>query len=567
MKLKNSFFYTIRENIQSEESISGNLLTRAGMIKKISSGIYCYLPLGYKVIKNIENIIKEEMDKINSEELIMPNLINEEIYKSSNRLDSFKNSIFKLNDRYDKSYCLAPTHEELFTMVSKLKVRSFKDLPFSLYQIQSKFRDEVRPRYGLVRIREFIMKAAYSFDKDMDGLDKSYFDMFNAYKKIFTRLGINYRVVKADTGIMGGLLSEEFHAITDIGEDTLVFCENCDYSANREVCESIINEKESAEKHLEKDLILTPNAKTIDELSEYLNEAPSKLVKTLIYNIDGNFFAIMIKGDSEVNETKLKKIMNAEDIRLATDKEINKKVKSKVGFIGPIGLNIPIIIDNEVANMVNFIVGANKKDYHYKNTNLEDFNYDLVADIRYVKEGDMCPSCGSSLKFKKGIEVGNTFKLGDKYSKIFDLSYNNKDNKINYVQMGCYEIGIDRCLVSIVEQNNDKNGIIWPINIAPYKVAIVIVNVNNEKQVEAANHLYNEFKEANLEVILDDRSERVGVKFNDMDLIGIPIRITVGNKIDEHIVELKLRKNDEITEISIFDVLYKVQDIIEDNNL
>ena len=566
MKLKNSFFYTIRENIQGEESISGNLLSKAGMIKKTSSGIYMYLPLGYKVLKNIENIIREEMDEINCEELLMPSLIQEDVYKSTNRLDSFGDSIFKLNDRFDKKYCLGPTHEELFTQAAKCKVNSFKDLPFSLYQIQTKFRDEARPRYGLIRVREFSMKDAYSFDKDLDGLDVSYNSMYNAYKKIFTRLGIDYRIVKADTGVMGGILSEEFQALSNIGEDTLVFCENCDFSSNLEACESIVYEKESAEKKLDKDLIKTPNAKTIEEVSNYLQEAPNKLVKSLIYNINGKLYLILLKGDAQVNERKLSKVMETDNIRLATDEEISK-LNTQKGFVGPIDIDIPIIIDNEVSTMVNFVVGANKKDYHYKNVNIDDFNVELACDIRNVKEGDMCPKCASKLKFKKGIEIGNTFKLGTKYSEILNLNYTDADNNIKPVVMGCYGIGIGRCLSAIVEQKHDDKGIIWPMNVAPYKVSIVVVDVNKDKQVEAANHLYNEFRKANIDVMLDDRNERVGVKFNDMDLIGIPIRITIGKKIDEHICELKLRENDEIEEISIFDVLYKVQDIIEEKNI
>ena len=566
MKLKNSFFYTIREDIKDEESISGNLLARAGMIKKTSAGVYTFMPFGYKVLKNIENIVREEMDEINSSELLMPCLIQEDVYASANRLESFGSSMFKLKDRFDKNYCLGPTHEELFTLAAKNKVRSFKDLPFSLYQIQTKFRDEARPRYGLIRVREFLMKDAYSFDKDYEGLDQSYNDMYNAYKKIFTRMGIDYRIVKADTGAMGGILSEEFQAITDIGEDTLVFCENCDFASNLEVCESIVSDKESAEKKLEKDLISTPNVKSIEDVSNFLNEAPTKLVKSLIYNIDGKLYLVLLKGDAEVNLTKLSKLMNTENISMATDEEIYK-LKTVKGFVGPIDIDLPIIMDSEVSTMVNFVVGANKKDYHYKNVNIDDFKAEIVSDIRNVKEGDMCPKCASKLKFRKGIEIGNTFKLGTKYAECLDLTYTDTDNTLKPVVMGCYGIGIGRCLSAIVEQNNDENGIIWPMNIAPFKVAIVIVDINNEEQVEAANHLYKEFKEANIDVLLDDRKERIGVKFNDMDLIGIPIRITIGKKIDEHICELKLRNSKEVDEISIFDVLYKVQDIIEDKNI
>ena len=566
MKLKNSFFYTIREDIKDEDSRSGNLLVKAGMIKKTSSGIYMYLPLGMKVLENIKKIVREEMNNIGSEEVLMPCLINEEVYQKSNRINAFGNDMFSLSDRYDKRYVLGPTHEELFTIAALSKVRSFKDLPFSLYQINTKFRDEARPRYGLIRVREFLMKDAYSFDKDLEGLDKVYNDMFNAYKKIFARLGINYRIVKADTGSMGGLLSEEFQAITDIGEDTVVFCESCDYSSNLEVCESIIDDSETTEKKLEKDLVETKDAKTIEEVANYLNEAESKLVKTLIYKIGDELYAVLVKGDSEVNELKLERLFNGKTVELASLDDL-KNVNTVVGFVGPIGINIKVIMDNEVSRMVNFVVGANKKDYHYKNVNIEDFNADIVADIRNVKEGDMCPKCGKKLKFKKGIEIGNTFKLGTKYSESFNLMYQDKDNTLKPVVMGCYGIGIGRCLSAIVEQKNDEKGIIWPMSIAPFKVAIVVVDMKNDIQVDAANHLYQTFTEAGIETLLDDRNERAGVKFNDMDLIGIPIRITIGRKAEEHIVELKKRSEQEINEISIFDVLYKVQDIIDEENI
>lgn len=567
MKLKNSFFYTIRENIKDEDSISGNLLVRSGMIKKTSSGIYMYLPLGLKVLENIKKIVREEMENAGSEEVLMPCLVNEEFYSKSNRLSSFGNDMFSLSDRYDKKYVLGPTHEEVFTIAALSKVKSFKDLPFNLYQINTKFRDESRPRYGLIRVREFLMKDAYSFDKDLEGLDNTYNAMFNAYKKIFARLGINYRIVKADTGSMGGLLSEEFQAITDIGEDTVVFCESCDYSTNIEVCECISSNTESSEKKLEKDLVETKDAKTIEEVAKYLNEAESKLVKTLLYKIGDELYAVLVKGDSEVNELKLEKLFPGKEVRLAYEDEIKGRVNTCIGYVGPIDINIPVIMDNEVALMVNFIVGANKKDYHYKNVNIEDFKVDITADIRNIKEGDICPKCGKKLIFKKGIEIGNTFKLGTKYSESFNLMYTDKDNTLKPVVMGCYGIGIGRCLSAIVEQNNDENGIIWPMSIAPYKVAIVVVDIKNEFQMELANHLYQTFKEAGIETLLDDRNERAGVKFNDMDLIGIPIRITVGRKADEHIVELKRRTEDEINEISAFDILYKVQDIIDEKEV
>ena len=566
MRLKNSYFYSVRENVKDEDSISGNLLVRGSFIKT-SSGIYMYLPLGLKVLKNIENIVREEMDNSGSEEVMMPALISEEYFEKSGRNNAFGKEMFRLEDRFNKKYALGPTHEELFALAGTMKVRSFKDLPFNLYQIQTKYRDEARARYGLIRVREFLMKDAYSFDKDEKGLEDSYNTMYNTYKKIFGRLKINYKVVKADTGKMGGSLSEEFQAVTDIGEDTIVLCDKCDFASNIEVCSSMIMETESKEKNLEKDLIYTPDAKTIEEVSNYLNETKNKFVKTLIYNIDGKLYAVLIKGDSTVNEDKLAKVMNAENVEVASSDEVKKYVKTELGFVGPIDINIPIIMDNEVEVMANFIVGSNKKDYHYKNVNINDFNIDFKGDIRNVKEGDACPECGGKLYFKKGIECGNLFKLGTKYSEKYDLKYLDKENNLIPVQMGSYGIGIGRCLAAIVEQNNDENGIIWPMSVAPYKVAIVVIDTLNIDQMDAANHLYKELLDAGIETILDDRDVRPGVKFNDLDLIGIPIRITIGKKIIEHLVEVKKRNEEETFEKSVFDIIYTIQDIIEEESI
>ena len=563
MRLKHSFFYTLRENAKDEESVSGNLLTRAGMIKKTSSGVYMYLPLGYKVMKNIEKIIREEMENTGAGELLMPALIPEEVYVASKRRDAFGSDMFTLKDRFSKNYCLAPTHEELFTIAAHSKVKSYKDLPFSIYQIQDKFRDEPRSRYGLIRVREFLMKDAYSFDLDEKGLNDSYNDMYNAYKKIFARLGIDYKIVKSDTGTMGGLLSEEFQAITDIGEDKLVICDACGYAANADIAKCTLLTKKTDEEIKIRELVKTPSAGTIEEVSKYLEEDKEKFVKTLIYKIDNKFYAVLVKGNMEVNEAKLKKLLKASEVSLASVDEVEEITGAKIGFAGPIGLDIPIILDNEIMNMKNFIVGANKTDYHYKNANLEDFNYLLVADVRCITEDDCCPKCGKSLTFKNGIEIGNTFKLGTKYSKDLDLYYLNKENESMPVWMGCYGIGIGRCMASVVEQNNDDKGIIWPYEIAPFKVAIVVVNVNDDAQNDAANYLYESLRKQKISTILDDRDERAGVKFNDMDLIGIPIRITIGNKISEQVVEIKKRKDVEFEEISLYDALAKVEDILD----
>lgn len=563
MRLKNSYFYTIREDIKDEESVSGKLLVKSAMIKKSSSGIYMYLPLGYKVIKNIEKIIREEMENLSAAELLMPSLVPLDVYMTSGRKDAFGSDMFTLKDRSCKQYVLAPTHEELFTIVARLKVKSYKDLPFTIYQIQDKFRDEARSRYGLIRVREFLMKDAYSFDIDEKGLNNSYNEMYNAYKKIFTRLGINYKIVKSDTGAMGGLLSEEFQAITSIGEDKLVICDSCGYAANSDIAKCMVTTDIDQEDIKTREIIMTPSISTVDDVSKFLDVSKDKIVKTLIYKIDDKFYAALVKGNHEVNESKLKKLLNANNIALADVNDVEEITKAHVGFAGPIGLDIPVIIDNEIMNMKNFVVGSNRTDYHYKNVNLEDFNYILCDDIRCITSNDCCPNCGKSLEFKNGIEIGNTFKLGTKYSLNFGLNYLSKDNENLPVWMGCYGIGLGRCLASIIEQHNDDKGIIWPIEVAPFKVAIVVVNIDDDAQMDAANYLYKELQKQGISTILDDRDERAGVKFYDMDLIGIPIRVTIGNKINDQLVEVKLRNKEIFEEISLYDTLSKIEDIID----
>ncbi len=547
MKLKDSFFYTLRENIKDEESKSGNLLVKAGFIKKSSSGIYMLMPLGFKVYKNIEKIIREEMNKTGASELLMPSLIPEEVYVKSGRRDNFGSDMFSLKDRNNRDYVLGPTHEELFVNAASMKIKSYKDMPFNIYQIANKYRDEPRPRYGLIRVREFTMKDAYSFDTSEEGLEKSYQKMYNAYKNIFDRVELDYKIVTADTGVMGGLLSEEFQAITDIGEDTIVLCKHCNFASNIEVCKSITSKVQAQEEVKEKELIATPNIGVIEDL-EKAGFPLDKLTKTLIYKIDDNFYACTIPGDREVNELKLRKLKNGKKIELASKEEVEKITGAKVGFAGPINLDIPVILDNDIMLMKNFLTGANKTDYHYINVNINDIKNYEVADIKTVKEEDLCPNCHSKLIFKKGIEVGNTFKLGDKYSKTMNLTYLDKNNQEKYPLMGCYGIGLGRILASVAEQKNDEYGLIWPLEIAPFKVCIVLLNQEGESY---ANKLYEELNKDGIDTLLDDRDERPGVKFNDMDLIGIPIRITIGKKYNEKVVELKLRDEKESKEIKI----------------
>ena len=562
MRLSKDFFYTLKENTSDEDSISGNLLVRSGMIKKVGNGIYAKMPLGEKTAKNVEYIVRKNMNEAGANELRMPALIPMEFYERAGRKDAFGASMFKLRDRYYREYALGPTHEELFTIASMGKVKSYKDLHFTTYQIGPKYRDEMRPRLGLIRTREFTMKDAYSFDKDYEGLEVSYKKMFDAYHKIFTELGLNYTVVKADTGAMGGILSEEFHAVTDIGEDTLVLCDKCDYSSNLEVSKNVVLEKEKeAEKELE--LIETPNKHTIEEVCDYLNLEIEQTVKAMLMNVDEKLVVFFIRGDRELNENKVLKLLQANEMGFAND-ELIATSNAVPGFTGPIGLDAKIVVDAEVLNMSNFCCGANKDGYHYINANIKDFKYDLVGDIVNVKEGDICPNCGGKLVFKKGIEVGNTFKLGTKYSESLGLNYLGDDNKLYPAVMGCYGIGIERILSAIVEQSHDEKGIIWPINVAPYKVAIVVINPKEEEQLNAGNELYEKLNEMGIDALIDDRTERAGVKFNDMDLIGIPVRITIGKKINDNIVEVKLRNEEESKECKSEDIVNEVQNIIKE---
>ena len=551
MRLSKSYFVTKKENLKDDECVSSNLLVRAGMIKKVGSGIYAFLPMGLRVFRKIENVVREEMNNIGSQELVMPSLLPEDYYIDSGRRTVFGDDMFSLKDRVGRDYVLGPTHEELFVEVCRDMIKSYKDMPISLYQMANKYRDEPRSRYGLIRTREFVMKDAYTFDKDLEGLDESYKLMFDAYKKIFDRIGIDYRIVRASTGAMGGLLSEEFQAITDIGEDIVVTCDNCGFSTNIEICDVKSECEKSNEEEKEKELLYTPNCGTINDLYENYGIDSKNTCKTMIYKVDGKFYAFMVRGDREVNEYKISRLLNAVSVEMATAEEDEKITGANVGFAGPIDLEIPVIIDNEVLCMKNFLVGANKSDYHYINTNLRDFKYEQVADIRNVCEDDKCPECGHDLSFKHGIEVGNTFKLGTKYSESMGLYFADENNKLKPVLMGCYGIGVARIMAAVVEQNHDEDGIIFPEIIAPYNLAIVVVNSKDETQMRVANELYEKYKKDGIEVILDDRDVRAGVKFKDMDLIGIPKRIVVGKKASDGIVELKYRNSSAVEEINI----------------
>ncbi len=563
MRINNSYFFTLREDAKDEESRSGNLLVRSGMIKKVGAGIYMYLPMGLRVFDKIKKIVKEEMDKSGAQELLMPSLIPREYYDKCGRTESFGSDMFKLQDRKNTDMVLGPTHEELFTIAAKNMVRSYKDLPFNLYQQADKFRDEPRPRYGLIRVREFVMKDAYSFDRDEEGLDKSYEKMRIAYNNVFDRIGINYKMVRADVGAMGGSLSEEYQAITDIGEDTIVLCENCDYSSNIEVSEHVVGKENDTElKNIE--MIETPHQETIEDVCKFLNLDITQSVKALLMNIDGELVILFVRGNRELNENKVLKLLKAKEINFADDELISKS-NAVPGYTGPIKLEgCKVVVDNEVLSMKNFCCGANKEGYHYINANVKDINYDIAGDIVNVVEGDTCPKCGGKLYFKKGIEIGNLFKLGTKYAEKLGLTYLDEDNKEHPVVMGSYGIGVGRVMAAVVEQNNDEAGMILPMNIAPYHVSLVQIDMNNEEQTKVAEEIYEKLTNSGIEVLYDDRNERPGVKFNDMELIGIPLRITVGKKIADKQVEWNERTgNKEV--VSIDEIIDKTIKYVKDN--
>ncbi len=563
MKLSQSFFYTLRENAKDEDSVSSNLLVRAGMIKKCSNGIYMIMPMGKKVLSKVENIIREEMDAKGAQELLMPALIPEDVYVQSGRREAFGSNMFTLSDRYNKRYVLGPTHEELFAVASSMDGKSYKDFPYNLYQIQTKYRDETRPRYGLIRVREFIMKDAYTFDIDEQGLDEAYQKMYDAYCRIMDRLGLEYKIVKADTGAMGGLLSEEYQALSSIGEDVVVGCESCDFSSNLEITEVVDLLKDSEDEEKEMEICETPNAKTIDEIASFLNKSASDFVKTLIYNIDGKIVAFCLPGDRELNETKALKLVGGNEIELASFDDVEKVTHAKVGFAGPVGIDCPVYMDRQILHMKNFIVGANKTDHHIVNCNCKDFKPEKIADLSQVKEGDVCPCCHKKLTFQHGIEVGNLFKLGTKYSKSMNLYYTDENNQLQPVWMGSYGIGLERCMAAVADQHHDDFGIKWPVEIAPYRLAIVPISVKDEKQMEIANKIYEYCQSKKYDVIFDDRNDRPGVKFKDMELIGIPFRVTVGRGVTDGKLEWVNRNTGEKSEILVEEIESYIDKVFE----
>lgn len=567
MRMSKLFLSTLREVPAEAETISHQLMLRGGIIRKLAAGVYSYLPLGYRVLRKVENIVREEMDKAGAQELLMSALLPAESYQASGRWDVFGANMFRLKDRNSRDFCLGPTHEEIFTDTVKSCLKSYRQLPVTLYQIQNKYRDESRPRFGIIRSREFVMKDAYSFDRTWEGLDESYDKMYHAYCKIFDRLGLDYIVVDADTGAMGGSGSQEFMVKSEVGEDTICYCPACQYAANVEKAECIADKlpKEAA---LPREKIHTPDVKTIEELVTFLNTDSTKFVKTLIYAGGGKTVAVMVRGDREVNEVKLANHLgvNCDDLELAPADVVCEVTGAKVGFAGPIGLKIPVVMDREVAHMSNFIVGANETDYHFINVNTEDFEAD-VADVRTIVPGDPCPKCGKPIVTTQGIEVGHIFKLGTKYTDALDCTYLDENGVPQTIIMGCYGIGVSRTIAAAIEQFSDENGIVWPLAIAPYQAIVVPVNVKDETQAKLAEELYQKLSDSGIEVLIDDRQERAGVKFKDADLIGIPVRITVGKKAADGICEFKLRSGGEAEDVSADEAVSKTIAYIKENLL
>ena len=568
MRMSRMLMPTLKEVPSDAEITSHQLMLRAGMIRKMASGIYNQLPMGIRVFRKVEDIIREEMNAKGAQEISCALLVPAELWQESGRWDVMGPEMFRLKDRNGRDYCLGPTHEETFTHIVRNEITSYKQLPLNLYQIETKFRDERRPRFGVMRTRNFTMKDAYSFDADQEGLDKSYDDMFDAYTRIFARCELDNSPVQADSGAMGGSASAEFMVKSEVGEDEIVFCSGCDYAANIEKATSV-NHEASTEEMKEMGEIETPNVHTIEELQDFFKMDAGQFAKTLIYYADGKTVAVVVRGDRDVNETKVANaIGGAVEFELASEDTIKAVTGAEVGFAGPIGINTDyLFIDQEVVDQRNVIVGANKTGYHIQNANFgRDFE-GQIGDFRNVQEGDKCPKCGQPLEIMRGVEVGHIFKLGTKYSESMGATFLDQNGKSQPIIMGCYGIGVERTVAAVIEQHHDENGIIWPLAIAPYHVVVVPVNVKKEEHLENAEKIYKELEAAGVEVLLDDRNERAGFKFKDSDLLGIPMRITVGKDIVDGKVEFKLRKEADKEIISVDEVLDRVKAEFAKNNV
>ena len=562
---------TLREVPSDADVVSQQLMLRAGFMRKTANGLYSFLPLGWRSIKKIEAIVREEMDRASAQEIMMPILQPAEIWKESGRWNAYGAEMMRINDRHDNEFCLGPTHEEMITTLVKNEINSYRQLPVNLYQIQSKFRDERRPRYGLMRSREFIMKDAYSFDVDEAGLDESYKSMYDAYTRIFTRCGLTFRPVEADSGAIGGSGTHEFMAIAEAGEADIVYCTKCDYAANIEIGKpGIMKQDEEALQELS--VVDTPNASTIEAVAEMLNLPLHKTIKAVVFSIDGKVVLAIVRGDHEVNEVAVQHaVLGSVEPEMATPEEL-EKVGLTAGFISPVGLKqteeFAIVVDESVMETYNVCGGANKKDAHYININPKrDFNVEdiIVAPIRLITDDDVCPTCGGTLEHAKGIEVGQVFKLGTKYSEALQATFLDQNGRPNPMIMGCYGIGVSRTLAAAIEQYHDENGIIWPRAIAPFEAVIVPINAKDEALMSTSQTIYTALQDAGVDVLLDDRKDRAGVKFKDADLIGYPLRITVSkNTLENNEVEIQIRKSGEAITCAIDSVATKVTELLQD---
>ncbi|WP_346971624.1 proline--tRNA ligase [Clostridium perfringens] len=568
MKMSNMLVGTLREVPAEAEIESHKLMLRAGLMRKMAAGIYNYMPLGLKVIENVKNIVREEMNNAGAQEFLASALIPAELWQESGRWDAYGAEMFRLKDRHNRDFCLGPTHEEVFTDIVRNEIKSYKQLPLNLYQIQTKYRDERRPRFGVMRSREFIMKDGYSFDKDQEGLDLAYEKMRKAYVNIFNRCGLDAKAVAADSGAIGGSGSAEFMVKSEVGEDDVVFCTACDYAANIEKAPSTPEHGEK-EELMEVEKVETPAVKSIEDLAKFFECSPKKIAKTLIFQADDKVVAVVLRGDREANEVKIANaIGEVIELEMASEEAVKEATGAAVGFAGPMGIKVDmLLVDQEVANMYNFIIGANETDMHLKNVNYgRDFE-GIVGDFRNVTIGEKCPECGKEITISRGTEVGHIFKLGTKYSESMGATFIDEDGKAKPFIMGCYGIGVTRTVASIIEQHNDENGIIWPLEVAPYHVSVIPANVKNEEQATKAEEIYNELRKMGVEALLDDRKERAGVKFKDSELMGIPMRITVGKMIGEGQVEFKLRNGGEVEILSIEEVYNRVREEFERANL
>jgi prolyl-tRNA synthetase len=571
MRWSKTLIPTLKEDPSDAEVISHKLLVRAGFIRQISRGIYDYFPLALKVIRKVEQIVREEMDRAGAQELLLPICSPAELWQESGRWEKYGKELIRFKDRHERDFCLGPTHEEIITDLVRRSVRSYRGLPFNLYQIQTKFRDEVRPRFGLMRGREFIMKDAYSFHPDVADCRREYGNMVETYKRIFTRSGLRFRPVEADTGAIGGSQSHEFQVLADSGEDAIVSCNSCDYAANVEKAEVKARRpaaRDLAQESPKLEKVSTPGKKTVAEVAAFLKLPANKFVKTLLYRIDGSeLVAVLVRGDHEVNELKLKSILRVQDLTLADEAAVASAAGVVPGFLGPIGLKLRMVADLGIHGMRRAVTGANETDTHFIQVDQErDFTPSAFADLRLAVAGDPCPRCeGGVLETNRGIEVGQVFYLGTKYSESMGATYLDAEGRERPIEMGCYGIGISRMVAAAVEQNHDANGIIWPFSIAPLQILLLPINYQDQAIREATDKLYQELQARGVEVLLDDRDERPGVKFKDGDLVGIPLRVTIGAKgLQKNNFELRWRADGRTDEIPIAGAADKIKQIVSE---